>query len=68
MMMPGIGGFETIDELKKINKSVKILGMSGYRSEKMMESLRLRGVTRFLEKPYSIIDLSHAISSLVKDI
>ena len=68
MMMPGMGGLETIEELKKIKASVRILGMSGYRSDRVIESLKQRGVTMFLEKPFSMKDLAYSVHCLITNI
>ncbi len=58
MIMPNMGGSETYDRLKKINSSVKILLSSGYSIEGQAADIMNRGCNGFIQKPFSIIDLS----------
>jgi CheY-like chemotaxis protein len=61
MIMPGMGGAETFDALRAINSGVKVVLSSGYsvdgRPAKMLE----KGCRSFIQKPYSMADLSHTI-------
>jgi len=61
MIMPGMGGGETFDVLKSINPQIKVILSSGYsingRPSKMLD----RGCQAFIQKPYSMGDLSQKI-------
>ena len=61
MIMPNIGGSETYDRLKRINSSVKVLLSSGYSIEGQAADIMNRGCNGFIQKPFSIIDLSHKL-------
>ncbi len=57
MVMPRLGGRETLLELKKINPAVKVLFSTGYsQNEKVNEIISL-GVTGFIQKPYQVNSL-----------
>jgi two-component system, cell cycle sensor histidine kinase and response regulator CckA len=58
IVMPGIGGGELFDRLKKINPNIKILLHSGYAIEGEAESLMNRGCDGFIQKPFKVKDLS----------
>jgi two-component system cell cycle sensor histidine kinase/response regulator CckA len=65
MIMPGMGGAEAFGLLKTIDPQIKVLLSSGYsvdgRPAKMLE----RGVSAFLQKPYSMGDLSQKVRAVL---
>jgi two-component system, cell cycle sensor histidine kinase and response regulator CckA len=56
--MPGTSGLEVYDRLKKINGGVKVLLSSGLIEGVDLQKARDRGVRGFIQKPYSVEDLS----------
>jgi PAS domain S-box-containing protein len=65
MMMPAMDGFTTIQTLKKINSSVKILASSGLReNQSIAESV---GIHQFLPKPYTVQQLLQMLQSAIGD-
>jgi len=66
MVMPKMNGKETFIELKKINPDVKVILASGFaRDSRVIEVLSL-GVKEFIQKPYTIYELSDAIYKIIK--
>ena len=64
MAMPGMSGKEVFIDLKKINPGVKVLLASGFRQDyRVDEALRL-GITGFIQKPYSLGELSKKIKEI----
>jgi len=65
MIMPGMGGGETFGVLKTIDPRIKVILSSGYsvngRPAKMLE----QGCNAFIQKPYSMGDLSHKIRAVL---
>jgi len=61
MIMPGMGGGDAFDALKSINPQIKVILSSGFsingRPAKMLD----RGCQAFIQKPYSMGDLSQKI-------
>ena len=57
MMMPGIDGLETLQEMLKIDKDLQVLMLTGHGTvQKATAALKL-GAMDFLEKPVPIDDL-----------
>lgn len=66
MIMPGISGSETFDLLKVINPAVKVILSSGYSQNDMAASILERGCLAFIQKPFSIKDISAKIQEVMK--
>jgi DNA-binding NtrC family response regulator len=65
IVMPDLSGSETVDAIKEINPNAKILLSSGYgRDSKTNEILqRCHG---FIQKPFSMKELSEAVAGVVE--
>jgi PAS domain S-box-containing protein len=61
MVMPGMGGDETYDQLKEIDPNVKALLCSGYSLNDRAESILRKGCNGFIQKPFSLEELSRKI-------
>jgi PAS domain S-box-containing protein len=61
MVMPGMGGGATYDELKKINSEVKVLLASGYSISGEASKILERGCNAFIQKPFNMKQLSEKI-------
>ena len=58
MIMPGMGGGETFERLKEIDPSVKVLLSSGYSINGQANEILKRGCRGFIQKPFTIVELS----------
>jgi two-component system cell cycle sensor histidine kinase/response regulator CckA len=65
MIMPGMGGGETFDRLKKINPEIKVLLSSGYSINGQASKILERGCDGFIQKPFNLIQLSDKISRII---
>ena len=65
VIMPGIGGGETYDRLKKINPKVKVLLSSGYSLDEQATEIMDRGCNGFLQKPFLLKQLSQRIRDIL---
>ena len=61
MIMPDIGGGDTFDSLKEINPDAKVLLSSGYSINGQAQEILDRGCNGFVQKPFSIADISKKI-------
>jgi two-component system, cell cycle sensor histidine kinase and response regulator CckA len=61
VMMAGMSGLQTLEQLKAINPGVKILVSSGYNRSGAPKELLERGVCGFVQKPYGIDEINQAI-------
>ena len=66
MIMPGMNGAETYDQLKELDPSVKVILTSGYSLDGQAERLFAKGCNGFLQKPFSIDSLSQKISEVMQ--
>ena len=65
MIMPEIGGGETYDRLKEIDPQVKVLLSSGYSLDGQATEILQRGCDGFIQKPFSMKDLSRKIRQII---
>jgi signal transduction histidine kinase/ActR/RegA family two-component response regulator len=61
MIMPGMSGSETFDALKAINPQVKVIFSSGYSISGEAADIMKKGCRAFIQKPFSIVDISQKI-------
>jgi len=65
MIMPGLSGSETYNHLKRINPHLRVLLASGYTITKETSKILNNGPNSFIQKPYTIDDLSVKIRELL---
>jgi len=65
MIMPDIGGSEVYDRLKKINPEIKVLLSSGYSVNGQATEILNRGCDGFIQKPFSIKNLSNKLKEML---
>jgi len=67
MVMPGMNGGELYKRLKKIKPNLKALLCSGYSVNESIKAVLDQGCQGFLQKPFSVGQLSAAIRNLFAD-
>ena len=65
MIMPGMGGGETFDRLKRSNRDIKVLLSSGYSINGQASKILERGCDGFIQKPFNLIQLSDKIQGII---
>lgn len=65
MIMPGMDGGKTFDQIKDINPDVKVLLSSGYSLKGEAEKILKRGCIDFIQKPYNMEQISGKIKGLL---
>ena len=65
MIMPGLGGGETFNRLKRINPNVKVLLCSGYSINGQASKIMERGCDGFIQKPFTLKQLSVKIREVL---
>jgi PAS domain S-box-containing protein len=66
IMKPGIDGFETYQELLKINPHQKAIIVSGYSETEQVRKTQALGAGKYIKKPYTIETLAMAIREELK--
>jgi CheY-like chemotaxis protein len=57
MVMPGMSGGETFDQLKRVNGNIKVLLSSGYSLDSQAKGIMDRGCDGFIQKPFNMNQL-----------
>jgi len=65
MIMPQMGGGETYDKLKEIGPTIKVLLSSGYSINGQAKEILKRGCNGFIQKPFTMRELSKAIREVL---
>ena len=65
MLMPGMGGAETFQELKGIDPGVRVLLSSGYSLNGEAQQAMAAGARGFIQKPYRLAALSHKVAEII---
>ena len=65
MVMPNMGGGEAYDRMKGINPNIKVLLSSGYSIDGEATEILNRGCDGFIQKPFSIKQLSEKIGEVL---
>jgi len=66
MIMPDMNGAETYDRLKSIDPEVKVILTSGYSMNGQAEKIFAKGCNGFLQKPFSLKNLSSKITAVLQ--
>ena len=67
MVMPGMGGGEAYDRLKKLDPDVKVLLSSGFSIDGEASDILDRGCNGFIQKPFTVKQLSRALEKVLEN-
>jgi two-component system cell cycle sensor histidine kinase/response regulator CckA len=65
MIMPGMSGSQTFDKIREIHPEARVLLSSGYSIEGQAKEIINRGCCGFIQKPFTMNDLSAKLQSLL---
>jgi PAS domain S-box-containing protein len=65
MIMPVMGGSETFDKLKSMHPNIKVILSSGYAVDGQAADILKRGCNGFIQKPFSLKQLSRKMSEVI---
>lgn len=63
LSMPHMSGEETLPELRKIRREVKVMVSSGYSQAETMTLFQGQQVSDFVQKPYTVKELAEKVKS-----
>ncbi len=66
LVMPVMSGKDAFTELKRLNSDVKVLLSSGFRHDDRVDEVLDAGAVDYIQKPYSLFDLSRTIKRIIK--
>ncbi len=67
LIMPGMDGGKTFDSIRKIQSGMPVLLSSGYAINGQAQEVIARGCDGFIQKPYSISDLSYKVRNVLDE-
>ncbi|MHA1378530.1 MAG: response regulator [Candidatus Helarchaeota archaeon] len=65
--MPEINGLETLREIKKLRQSTKVIMMTGYSVEDLLEKALEEGACNIVHKPFSMKNVLKLIENEIKN-
>jgi nitrogen-specific signal transduction histidine kinase/ActR/RegA family two-component response regulator len=65
MIMPGMSGSDTFDQLRQLDPDVKVLLASGYSLNRRANQILARGCDGFLQKPFDLAVLSRKLRCML---
>ncbi len=66
LSMPGMSGLEVFERMKEDDPGVRVLLASGFIEESVLNGALSRGVADFIQKPYTIVQLSAKIKHIMR--
>jgi CheY-like chemotaxis protein len=67
LVVKGLGGKETVDQLLKFDPAVKAVVSSGFINDPVVENFTRYGFCERLTKPYSVTDLKNLLEKVMKN-
>jgi DNA-binding NtrC family response regulator len=67
LSMPGMGGYNCLKKLLKIDPKVKVIISSGYSSTGEMKKMLEAGAAEFIEKPYHLMELAKKVRQVLDE-
>jgi len=58
LKMPGIDGMETLERIRKINKNIRVILISGYLTNEKVERATKLGISNYIRKPFNLDELT----------
>jgi two-component system cell cycle sensor histidine kinase/response regulator CckA len=65
MIMPDMGGKETLEHIREVNPDIKVLLSSGYSIDGQAKEIMEKGCDGFIQKPFDIKELSHKVREIL---
>ena len=63
--MPGMGGYNCLEQLSKINPEIKVIVASGYATSSRVKETLKSGASDFIGKPYRFTDMLKKVRELL---
>ncbi len=66
LVMPGMDGEATFDELRRLDPEVKVIIITGYDEQEVSRRFLDKGLAGFLQKPFQGLQLLHALERVLR--
>lgn len=68
MFLPDCMGYELISEFRKKKSDIRIISMTAFNTREIERKNRLMGITYYMSKPYSVMEISSLIDHISRQI
>lgn len=68
VMMPGLNGVETVDEIRKTSPDVRFVIITAYSDSELVDDVRRRGVSDIFFKPFDVAVLLSRLESIRREL
>ena len=65
IQMPGLNGVETFHEFRKIRPDTKVVMMTGYSAEQLLEEAIDAGALGVLQKPFAVEEIFSVVAETI---
>ncbi|PTN34389.1 hypothetical protein C6366_12970 [Desulfonatronum sp. SC1] len=65
--MPGMGGYKCLQELSRMDPSVKVVISSGYSANGNADAAQAAGAAGFIGKPYRLKELAATVRGILSE-
>ena len=65
IIMPGMDGVRTLDQIRQINRTIPVILCSGYAMDDRIRNIMNRGCNGFIQKPFTLSEISQKIRSIM---
>ncbi len=66
MIMPRMNGRDCLREIRRIDRSAKVIVFSGFVQESVMRELQEEGISDFIKKPFRITQITSALERILQ--
>lgn len=66
MVMPGINGLQTLEQIRTFNSNIPVVMISGYSVAELLETPKKLGIYESIDKPIYISQIMKVINDIVK--
>jgi YesN/AraC family two-component response regulator len=63
--MPGMGGEETFQAMRRVRPDVRVILSSGYDEQEVTRQFAGLGLAGFIQKPYTVVKLQEVLSRVL---
>lgn len=67
MVMPGINGLQTLEQIRTFNPNIPVVMISGYSVAELLETPKKLGIYESIDKPIYISQIMKVINDIVKE-
>ena len=61
IMMPGLNGLQTIEEVLQIRPDLRIIVITGYATENILNDALAKGAEACMKKPFGVMEIRQAV-------